>query len=173
MAYRPDPWQEFWATLPSWPLVLRLRTATLRRRLAHCGSDVVLAQGAILRYPERITIGSRVFINRGTTITARAPIHIGDDVLIGPHVVIDSGNHNFSDTQRLINSQGYNRAPITIGSDVWIGAKAMILPGTTLGVGSVIAASAVVTRDIPPTAVAAGVPARVIRYRGDDIADSR
>ncbi len=165
MPYHPDPWQELISGLPSWRWALWLRTRHLRRRLAHCGQNVVLSQGVLLRYPERLSIGDTVFINRGTTITARAPITIGSDVLIGPQVVIDSGNHGHADPTRPIRSQGYLRAPITIESDVWIGAGAIVLPGVTLGHGCIVAAGAVVTKDVPPLVIVAGVPARVARHR--------
>ena len=160
MTYHADPWQEFLASLPSWRPILRLRTAILHRRLASCGVHLVIAQGSILRYPERISIGSTVFINRRTTITARAPINIGSDVLIGPNVVIDSGDHQISDPTECINSQGYRRAPITIGSDVWIGAGAIVLRGVNIGHGAVVAAGAVVTRDVESYTIVGGNPAR-------------
>jgi acetyltransferase-like isoleucine patch superfamily enzyme len=163
--YEGDPWQELLASLPSFRPILDLRVKNLRRRLAGCGQDIVIAQGTILRYPERITLGTRIFINRRAIITARAPIRIGDDALIGSHAIIDSGNHRFGDLDRPIHAQGYDVGPVTIGSDVWVGAAAVILAGTIIGGGSVIAAGAVVTRDVPPFAIVAGVPARVIGAR--------
>jgi acetyltransferase-like isoleucine patch superfamily enzyme len=168
VTYHPDPWQELFSALPSWPGVVRTRTYLLRRRLAECGRDVVLAQGVMLRYPEKISFGNTVFLNRGTTITARAPITIGSDVLIGPGVVIDSGDHVFRDPAKPINSQGYARQPIIIGSDIWIGAHAIILKGVTLGQGCVVAAGAVVTKSVAPFTVVGGVPARVISGRGHE-----
>lgn len=131
----------------------------LQRFAARTGVPV-LAQGAILRYPSRITLGNWIVINRRTTITARAPITIGDDVLIGPNVVIDSGNHHHSDLDRPIHSQGFDKRPIAIGTEVWIGAAAIILPGVTIGEGSVVAAGAVVTRDVRAK--------RDVRKRGTD-----
>jgi acetyltransferase-like isoleucine patch superfamily enzyme len=163
--YHPDPWQELFSALPSWSAVMYIRTALLRRRLAECGQDVVFAQGALLRYPENISIGSTVFLNRGTTVTARAPVSIGSNVLIGPGVVIDSGDHVFQDPGKPINSQGYFRAPIIVESDIWIGAHAVILRGVTLGQGCVVAAGAVVTKTVPPFTIVGGVPAKEIGRR--------
>src|SRR5579863_10482844 len=95
--------QELLASLPSGRLVRRSRKAFLQRRLRSCGSDLDVSQGVIFEFPERIDLGDRLFVNRGALITAHADIRIGDDVLIGPYVVINSGNHNYSDLIQPIN----------------------------------------------------------------------
>jgi acetyltransferase-like isoleucine patch superfamily enzyme len=118
-----------------------------------------VSQGAIFEFPERIDLGDRVFVNRGTLITARTDIHIGDDVLIGPYVVINSGDHNYSDLVQPIGSQGHNVGPIIIGNDVWLGAHCVILRDVKVGDGAVVAAGAVVIDDVPPRTLVAGVPA--------------
>mgnify|MGYP000091352893 CR=1 FL=1 len=75
---------------------------------------------------------------------------------------------NFENPEKLIRRQGALPVnPVEIGDDVWIGTRVIVLPGVKLGAGCVIGAGSVVTRDIPPLAVAAGNPARVIRQRGD------
>jgi acetyltransferase-like isoleucine patch superfamily enzyme len=76
-------------------------------------------------------------------------------------------NHRFDDVNRPIWTQGESRIGIRIEDGVWIGANATILDGCTVGEGSVVAAGAVVTRDVPPLSVVAGVPARVVRMRGE------
>jgi acetyltransferase-like isoleucine patch superfamily enzyme len=131
-----------------------------------CGRNLALAHGVVLRYAENISVGDNVFINRYTTINARAPIDIGDDVLIGPSVVVDSGNHIFTDPALPIRGQGFDSRRIVISSDVWIGAHATILRGVAIGQGAVIGAGAVVTRDVPAYSVVAGVPAARIGSRG-------
>jgi acetyltransferase-like isoleucine patch superfamily enzyme len=118
-----------------------------------------VSQGVIFEFPERIDLGDRVFVNRGTLITARTDIHIGDDVLIGPYVVINSGDHNYSDLVQPIGSQGHNVGPIIIGNDVWLGAHCVILRDVKVGDGAVVAAGAVVIDDVPPRTLVAGVPA--------------
>jgi acetyltransferase-like isoleucine patch superfamily enzyme len=81
-------------------------------------------------------------------------------------VSIVAANHSFSRGQLIRDQAGEStRNRVCIGDDVWIGAGAIILPGVTLGTGSVIAAGAVVTSDIPEYAIAAGVPAKVMKYR--------
>ena len=72
-------------------------------------------------------------------------------------------NHNFADTTKRIDEQGISTKPVVIGDDVWIGANAVILPGVTIGRHCVVAAGAVVTKDVPDNTVVAGVPAKVIK----------
>jgi acetyltransferase-like isoleucine patch superfamily enzyme len=161
-----DAMQELLASLPSWQLVRRSRRIFLRRRLRKCGSDLVVSQGVIFEFPERIDLGDRVFVNRGALITARRDIQIGDDVLIGPYVVINSGDHNYADPTQPIGSQGHRAGPITIGNDVWLGAHCVILRDVTVGDGAVVAAGAVVINDVPPRTLVAGVPAVPKKLRG-------
>jgi acetyltransferase-like isoleucine patch superfamily enzyme len=158
--------QELLASLPSCRLVHWSRTAFLQRRLRSCGSNLDVSQGVIFEFPERTDIGDRLFVNRGTLITAHADIHIGDDVLIGPYVVINSGNHNYFDLSQPINSQGHSADPIIIGNDVWLGAHCVILRGVKVGDGAVVAAGAVVIEDVPPHTLVAGIPAVPKKLRG-------
>ncbi len=110
-------------------------------------------------YGLNISIGKRVFINEGCCFQDQGGIEIGDDCLIGQQVVIATLNHDL-DTSKRGNMRS---APVKIGNKVWIGAHATILPGVTIGDGAVIAAGAVVTKDVPANSVAAGVPAKVIK----------
>jgi acetyltransferase-like isoleucine patch superfamily enzyme len=158
--------QELLASLPSCLLVHRSREAFLQRRLRSCGSGLNVSQGVIFEFPERIDLGDRLFVNRGTLITAHADIRIGDDVLIGPYVVINSGNHNYSDLIQPINSQGHTADPVIIGNDVWLGAHCVILRGVKIGDGAVVAAGAVVIDDVPPRTLVAGIPAVPKKLRG-------
>jgi acetyltransferase-like isoleucine patch superfamily enzyme len=158
--------QELLASLPSWRLGLWSRREFLQRRLRSCGSHLVVSQGVFFEFPERIDLGDRVFVNRGTLITAHTDIHIGDDVLIGPYVVINSGDHNYADPTQPIASQGHTAGPITIGSDVWLGAHCVILRDVKVGDGAVVAAGAVVIDDVPPRTLVAGIPAVPKKLRG-------
>jgi galactoside O-acetyltransferase len=136
------------------------------RTLASCGTEVYVLPHVSMSYPQNIELGRNVFINRGVNITARERISIGDNALIGPYVVLNSGSHEFSDPHQLIRDQGHRRAPIRVEQDVWIGAHATILPGVIVGQGGVVAAGAVVTRSVEPYTVVAGVPARLMKRRG-------
>lgn len=129
------------------------------------GEGLCVFPGCVFHYPENIRIGKNVFMNRGVSVTAPAPVSIGDDVLIGPYSVINSGNHRYSVGSELIRKQGHELKAITIGPDCWIGAGVVVLPGVNMGRGSVAAAGAVVTRDVSEGEVVGGVPARRIGFR--------
>ena len=107
-----------------------------------------------------IRVGHNVFINQNCTIYDLGGVDIGDDVLIGPNVSIITSGHPLEPSQRRA---GVTAAPIVIERNVWIAAGATIIGGVTVGENSVVAAGAVVTRDVPPNTLVAGVPAKVIR----------
>ena len=92
-------------------------------------------------------------------------ILIGKNVLIGPNVVIRSNNHNYQDTSIPIIKQGMTKGVIIIEDDVWISSNCVILPNCTIGEGSIIAAGAVVTKDIEPYSIFGGIPAKKIGVR--------
>lgn len=112
-------------------------------------------------YGLNITIGKTVFIGHQCSFTGHAPIDIGDEVLIAHNVNLVTAGHPVEPGQRR---DYITAAPITIGNNVWIGAAATILPGVHVGAGAVVAAGAVVSRDVAPATLVAGVPARVIRH---------
>lgn len=104
-----------------------------------------------------IRFGDRVFVNVGTTILAVEGVYVGDDVAFANEVmVIDSDSHG-------IEGREHRQAPVRIGDGCWIGARAIILPGVTLGKRVMVAAGAVVTSDVPDDSLVAGNPARVVR----------
>ena len=137
-----------------------------RKTLRNCGDKPYIFPGVIMYYPGNIKIGYNVFINRGVYFTAQAKIMIGDNVLIGPYTVFNSGSHLYQDPSRIIRDQGHKLGPITIENDVWIGAHVIVLPGVTIGKGAVVAAGAVVAKSVEPYTVIAGIPARIISRRG-------
>lgn len=110
-------------------------------------------------YGQNITVGKNVFINSGCCFQDQGGIEIGDNALIGQQVVLATLNHAMAPSKRGDMSP----APIKIGNDVWIGAHATILSGVTIGDGAIIAAGAVVTKDVPANTVVGGVPARIIK----------
>ncbi len=107
-----------------------------------------------------IRVGANVFVNQGCRFNDIGGIEIGDDVMIGPGVSLITSGHPLDPAERR---RGITSAPIRVGRNVWIGASAMILQGVTIGDDAVVAAGAVVTRDVPARTVVAGVPAAVIK----------
>lgn len=114
-------------------------------------------------FGKNITIGKNVFINADCKFQDQGGIFIDDGALIGHGVVLATLNHDMMPEKR----QMLHPAPIHIGKNVWIGANATITQGVTIGDNSVIAAGAVVTKDIPADVVAGGVPARVLKKIGE------
>ena len=107
-----------------------------------------------------IRVGKRVFINQGCMLMDIGGIDIGDDVMLGPAVRLVTSGHPLDPGLRR---KQIVAAPISIDSNVWLGAGATVLHGVTVGRDSVVAAGAVVTRDVPPATLVAGVPARVVK----------
>ena len=112
----------------------------------------------------RIHIGEDTRLNKGCTLTSYAQIRIGDFTIIGEFVSIRDANHGLKRGEPM-RYQPHTCKPILVGRDVWIGRGSCILPGVTSGEGAVIGANSVVTRDVPDFAIAAGVPAKVIKMR--------
>jgi acetyltransferase-like isoleucine patch superfamily enzyme len=142
-----------------------MRADWYRTCLGSLGADPTILPYVKIANPEHVEIGDQIAINHFTMIVAFGKITIGDGVLIGPYVLIHSGNHRFSDPDVRIRDQGHDQAPIDIEDDVWIGAHAVILKGTRVGKGSVVAAGAVVTKDVMPYSIVAGIPAKKIGDR--------
>jgi len=117
--------------------------------------------------PSVIRIGKRTAINEFNSIRASgSEIVIGDNCLLSQYVAVIGSNHAITRGQPMRDQPwDLTKAGVRIGNDVWIGAHAVILPGVEIGDGAVVAAGAVVTRNVPAYAVVAGVPAQVMRYR--------
>ena len=113
-------------------------------------------------FGRNITVGRNVFINSGCCFQDQGGIVLGDGVLVGHQVVFATLDHDLDPARR----GGMFPAPIRVGKNVWIGAHATILKGVTIGDNAVVAAGAVVTKDVPANTVVGGVPARVIKTIG-------
>lgn len=170
----------------------QLRYSIYKKRFKSCGKDVNIPEGCTIRGfqnievgndigmglgslifaglsrgNERIVIGNNVSLNSNIMINADmgGEIVIGNNILIGPNVVIRASNHNYERIDIPIRTQGHTSGRIIIKDDVWIGANAVILPNVTIGKGAIIAAGAVVTKDIDDYEMAGGVPAKYIGSR--------
>jgi acetyltransferase-like isoleucine patch superfamily enzyme len=146
-------------------LAQKLYLNYLRTVLASVGHNTRFGGVGRITFPENVSIGENCQISEGVTLIAFDKIRIGDDVIIAPEVYIQTANHIFIDPTKTIREQGYMCAPIVIEDDVWLGFRAIVLPGVTIGQGSVVAANAVVTKDVKPYSVVGGVPARLIKKR--------
>lgn len=137
------------------------------------GDRVTIGKFAIIR-PSNIyggeigvglTVGNNSNIGPYSYIGCSGHIEIGNNVMISPRVSIYAENHVFDKVDVLMKEQGVVRQFVKIEDDCWIAANSIILAGVTIGKGSVVAAGSVVTKDIPPYSIAAGVPAKVIGSR--------
>lgn len=109
-------------------------------------------------FPHQMTFGKRIFINHHFTAMSIGGITIGNEVQIGPNVTMATDNHDFAH-RTILQCQ-----PIVIKDNAWIGANVTIVPGVTVGKNAVIAAGAVVTKDVPDDTIVGGSPARVIKH---------
>jgi len=141
------------------------RYALYKLLLKKQGKKVTVRDGVKIMYPERVVIGDYSGVNDGCFLEGTGGIIIGRYVRLAPRVEIMTSNHIFEDPDTPIKLQGLDIAGVTIEDDVWVGIGVLITAGVTVGKGSIIAGHAVVTRDIPPYAIAAGVPAKVIGWR--------
>ena len=108
-----------------------------------------------------VIIGDHTRIGLHNTIIG--PVTIGCHVNLAQGITVTALNHNFEDSDKRIDEQGISTTPVIIEDDIWIGANAVILPGVTIGNHSVVAAGAVVTKNVPPHSLVAGVPAKIIK----------
>lgn len=108
-----------------------------------------------------VIIGDHTRVGLHNTIIG--PVTIGNHVNLAQSITVTALNHNFEDSQKRIDEQGVSTQPVTIEDDIWIGANAVVLPGVKIGHHSVVAAGAVVTKDVPPHSLVAGVPAKIIK----------
>jgi acetyltransferase-like isoleucine patch superfamily enzyme len=134
------------------------------------GKNSMVSSGAVIQGNVIIGCNSSVqsntmLVGYGTKEDRTGEIRIGDNVRIAPQVMIIGANHIFSDPDKLICQQGMERKSIIIEDDVWVAGRVNIMAGVKIGKGSVIAAGAVVSKDVPPYSVVAGVPAKVIKQR--------
>lgn len=139
------------------------RAQALLRRCASVGSQVRLRMPVVIYDPERLSLGSQVDVGEFVVLRASGGLSIGDRVLIAAHALLTTRGH----PRDLPRWGRVEDAPIRLEDDVWIGAGAIVLPGVTIGRGSIVAAGAVVAADVPAGSVVAGVPARVIGQAGE------
>ena len=140
----------------------KLRYVCAQHLVRRIGENVNVERGAKLQ--GQIEIGDNSGL--GIDCDINGPVIIGNNVMMAPEVVIYTQNHAYQNRRINIIEQGYSQVnAVYIGDDVWICRRAMIMPGVSIGNGAVIAAGAVVVKDVPAYAVVGGNPAKIIKYR--------
>lgn len=133
-----------------------------KKIMSSVGKDINIEKGAV--FNPKCSLGDKSGI--GVCCELYGTVQIGKFVNMGPEVIVYTRNHRTSRCDLLMQEQGYEEErPVIIEDDVWIGRRVIILPGVTIGKGSVIGAGAVVPKSIPPFSVAAGNPAKVVKTR--------
>ena len=152
--------------LPRYRPLNFLKSLYLRRVFgAKVGRRVIFYQGVWIFSGRNLTLGNDVDLAAGVLITTEGGVSIGDRTLVGYRTCILSSNHNIPPKPDRILGAGHTKARVDIGPDVWIGANCTILPGVSIGEGAVVAAGSVVTKDVEPFQIVAGVPAKVLKVR--------
>jgi maltose O-acetyltransferase len=144
-------------------IVKPVRSVVGKYAFDFCGKNINIERGANFGTGKGIRIGDNSGI--GINASIRGPLVIGNDVMMGPEVIILTSNHNFDDIIKPMRMQSFKTEQVTIGDDVWIGTRAIILPGKKIGKGVIIGAGSIVTKDIPDYAVVGGNPAKVLKFR--------
>ena len=153
----------------------RIKVKLLKKTIAECGSAVYVPADIRL-YGNNVYISDHVSLGSGMVCMCKnAPIKIGDHVMFGPNVTMITGDHRIDVIGKYMidvteaEKLPENDAPIVFAGDNWIGANSTILKGVTIGRGAVVAAGALVNKDVPPYAIVGGIPAKVIKYRFDEV----
>lgn len=143
-------------------LAKKIRTFWAKRIVTKCGRNVNIERNAV--FGPQLEIGNNSGI--GIDCEVYGPVTIGENVMMGPEVVVYTVGHRHDRIDIPMMEQGGDAVkPVVIGNDVWIGRRAIIMPGVKIGNGCIIGAAAVVTKDIPDYSIAAGVPAKVVKKR--------
>jgi len=141
-----------------------LRYHTARHLFDSCGESVNIEHGAEFGSGRGIAIGNNSGIGIDSILSDG--VSIGENVMMGPRCMFFPTDHSFENSELPMRAQGYQpKRPIQVGNDVWIGAGVIVLGGVKIGDGSILAAGAVITKDVPSKAIAGGNPASVIRFR--------
>ncbi|HVF68967.1 MAG TPA: DapH/DapD/GlmU-related protein [Xanthomonadales bacterium] len=145
----------------------RLRSTMCGLQLGNFNKHIFVMKNVIFENYRNMDIGKWVFINHHTNFSTPMGMKIGNYVMIGPYCLFATVHHKFDDPKKPMLLQMPEIRPIVIEDDVWIGARVTVLGGVTIGRGAIIAAGAVVSRDVEPYSIVGGVPAKLIKFRFD------
>ena len=146
--------------LPPGKVGAKVRGCLYRPFLKHCGANLKIAQRVYILKPNKLTVGDNVWLGYNCYI-GEGEVEIGSNALIGPFVSITASNHN--NKNGSFRFTGYTEQKIKLGENIWIGAHACILAGISIGKGSLVAAGAVVNKNIGEGEIVGGVPAKIIK----------
>jgi len=144
---------------------IRIRSVLMPFFFGQIGKNTIFYSGFVITNPEDVSIGSNCAFGSGTFITGGGGVRIGDWVGFGPDVKVWSVNHRYDDPDRPWQLQGWEHKPVEIEDDVWLGANVFVMPGVTIGKGAIVSAASVVAKSVPPYALVAGNPGRIVGWR--------
>lgn len=152
-------------SLPRYPALNRMKAFFLSQVGAKIGKRVVFYPGVWLAPGRNLVVGDDVDFALDVLVTTSGGVTIGDRTLIGYRTQILSSNHCIPEGKWRVFAAGHESKPVLIANDVWIGANCLILPGVSIGEGAVVAGGSIVTKNVPPFAIVAGNPARILKMR--------
>lgn len=144
---------------------IAIRYCCIKNLCKRCGDNVIVFPGAYLTYLESCIFGNNISIHENCNIGCKGELTVGNNVMISQGTSILTTEHDYKQLSVPMRDASVICKSVTIGDDVWLGAHSIITAGTTIGYGAVIAAGAVVTKNIPPMCIAAGIPAHIIGKR--------
>lgn len=148
---------------------INIKKPLTKKLFKEVGTGTSISTNVRLLCSQQISIGKHVGIARDVTLDGRGGLEIGDDTMIGFESIILTSTHNSNRKDIPIREQGLFYDSVKIGKDVWVGTRVIILPGVIIGDGAIIGANAVVTKDVPPSTIIGGVPAKFIKKRNEQI----
>ena len=145
--------------------VIRFRSWCYKFLVKKFKNNFRITDGVTIIVPEELEIGEGVSIHENSLLGCHGGVKIGDFCALGNNLIISTSEHIHSDSKTLIKKQGIKTESVEIGKNVWIGARVTILSGVKIGENSIIGASSLVNKHIPPNTVYAGVPAKFLKNR--------
>ena len=145
--------------------VIKFRSWCYKFILKKFKNNFRITDGVTIILPEKLEIGEGVSIHENSLLACHGGIKIGDYCALGSNLIISTSEHIHSDINTLIKKQGIKTESVEIGKNVWIGARVTVLSGVKIGENSIIGASSLVNKDVPPNTVYAGTPAKFLKNR--------
>lgn len=146
--------------MPDNRVTIRLRGRLASLFIKECGKNFQMGSQVTLLNPHELQVGDDVYVARGSWLNALGGLHLEDEVVLGPYVVISTLQHVFKD--RSVRFGGSTAAPVSIGRGSWLAAHVSVKCGTRVGAGNLVAANACVVKNTPDHVVVGGVPAKVL-----------